>query len=272
MTADNKASDDDSAARELLDRAGMAARERDPDVPATFAAQLYGRTVPEDLLRYGAVDLAMLAARAYALLQERDAGAPKIRCASVDLTDSGDRRSIGVVEIVNDDMPFLLDSVMGELAERRIVVRLVAHPVIGVERDGARLVAIGGPGAGARESFIHLHVDGLADEAACADLTKAIETHPRRGASRRRRLAAHARPRQRHCRRAQGQSAAAAGRRDRRSDPVPAMAARRQLHLPRRAQLQARGKASWCPISTTRSASCASANCACSAAATSCWR
>src|SRR6185312_12119504 len=170
------ARDGDIAARTLLEQAGATLKNIDPQVPATFAAQLYGRTVPEDLLRYGAVDLAMLAARAYALLQERDAGAPKIRCASVDLTDSGDRRSIGVVEIVNDDMPFLLDSVMGELAERRIVVRLVAHPVIGVERDGARLVAIGGPGAGARESFIHLHVDGLADETACADLTKAIET------------------------------------------------------------------------------------------------
>ena len=40
-----------------------------------------------------------------------------------------------VIEIVNDDMPFLVDSVMGELAERRLEVRLVAHPVLGVARD-----------------------------------------------------------------------------------------------------------------------------------------
>jgi glutamate dehydrogenase len=33
-----------------------------------------------------------------------------------------------VIEIVNDDMPFLVDSVMSELAERGLDVRLVAHP------------------------------------------------------------------------------------------------------------------------------------------------
>ena len=38
---------------------------------------------------------------------------------------------------------------------------------------------------------------------------------------------------------AQGQSAAGAGRRYRRGDPVPGMAGRRQLHLPRRARLRA---------------------------------
>jgi glutamate dehydrogenase len=175
MTADTKASDDNSAARELLEQAGTAIGERDPNVPASFPAQLYGRTVPEDLLRYGAADLAALAARAYAFFEDRAPGSAKIRCAVASLAESGDRKSIGVVEIVNDDMPFLLDSVMGELSERRLAVRLVAHPVIDVERNGARLVAIGGPGAGTRESFIHLHVDGLTDEAACADLTTALD-------------------------------------------------------------------------------------------------
>src|SRR6185437_4333288 len=117
----------------------------------------------------------MLAARAYALLEEREPGAPSIRCGTVELRDSGGRRTVGVVEIVNDDMPFLLDSVMGELADRRLAVRLVAHPVFDVERRGDKLVSVGGASAGARESFIHLHVDGLVDEAACADLAKALE-------------------------------------------------------------------------------------------------
>ncbi|HEY5279071.1 MAG TPA: NAD-glutamate dehydrogenase, partial [Pseudolabrys sp.] len=174
MPADNIARDDEIAAKTLLEGAGAALKTVDPQAPASFAAQLYSRTVPEDLLRYGADDLGTLAGRAYALLQEREPGAPKIRCATVDLKESGDLRSIGVVEIVNDDMPFLLDSVMGELSERRLSVRLVAHPVLHVERHATRLAAIGGPNAGARESFIHLHVDGLVDEAACADLTKAL--------------------------------------------------------------------------------------------------
>ena len=44
--------------------------------------------------------------------------------------------SVTVIEIANDDMPFLVDSVMGELAEHRLAVRLVAHPVL--RREAAR--------------------------------------------------------------------------------------------------------------------------------------
>jgi glutamate dehydrogenase len=174
MAGDVTASDE-AAARDLLEHAQAQLSSLDPHVATGFAAQLYGRAVPEDLLHYGPADLAMLAAHAYALLAERTPGTAKIRCEKVMLADSGERKAIGVVEIVNDDMPFLLDSVMGELSERRLPVRLVAHPVLDVQRESGRLVTIGGPGAGARESFIHLHVDGLDDEAACADLTKALE-------------------------------------------------------------------------------------------------
>ena len=59
------------------------------------------------------------------------------------LAASGGRKAISVIEIVNDDMPFLVDSVMGEIAERRLDVRLVAHPMFGVRRDGSKLVALG---------------------------------------------------------------------------------------------------------------------------------
>ena len=64
--------------------------------------------------------------------------------------------------IVNDDMPFLVDSVMGELVSREIGVHLLAHPIVPVLRDGSgALQAFGEPaGAGAaRESMILLEID-----------------------------------------------------------------------------------------------------------------
>ena len=79
MAADNTARDDASAAQDVLEQAARALKHRDPHMPSAFAAQLYGRTVPEDLLHYGAGDLAMLAARAYAFFEDRAPGAPKIR-------------------------------------------------------------------------------------------------------------------------------------------------------------------------------------------------
>src|SRR5215475_8046890 len=177
MVADLPAREEDSAARGLIEEASAALARRHPDVPRTFVAQLYGRTVPEDVLRYGAEDLAALAERAHDFMAERTPGVPKMRCETVPLIGSGGRKAISVIEIVNDDMPFLVDSVMGEIAERHLDVRLVAHPVLGVRREGSKLVALGAPAAQKhRESFIHLHLLQIVNDAACNDLVSALQT------------------------------------------------------------------------------------------------
>ena len=129
--------------------------------PPDFAERLFARAAPEDLLAYTARDLAGLAQDAWALLAERQPGNVKLRLQA---PHDGDRvGDISVLEIVNDDKPFLLDSTMGALASLGVAVRLVAHPVLGVKRDpDGRLTAL--DAAGARESFIHIHVDRIDDE------------------------------------------------------------------------------------------------------------
>jgi glutamate dehydrogenase len=164
-----------TAARATIEEAGAALVRRRVGIPAGFIEQLYGRVVPEDVARYGPDDLATLAARAYDFMAERKPGAPKIRCETIKLEHSADRNSVTVVEIVNDDMPFLVDSAMGEITERRLDVRLVAHPMFGVRRSGSKLIGIDAPdAANVRESFIHIHLSPIADEA-CADLVRALE-------------------------------------------------------------------------------------------------
>src|SRR3972149_6022858 len=159
------ASEEEGAARATIEQAGAALSRSRSDIPANFVAQLYGRAVPADVMCYGAADLGRLAERAFDFLGERAPGTPKIRCATVTLSASGERKAVSVIEIVNDDMPFLVDSVMGELADHRLDVRLVAHPVFGVTRDGDKLSALGAAdeAAGARESFIHVHCEPIED-------------------------------------------------------------------------------------------------------------
>ena len=178
MALEVPVSEEEGAARALIEQAGVALAKRRSDIPNTFVAQLYGRSVPEDVVRYGADDVAALAERAYDFIAERAPGAPKIRCETLPLAASGYRKSISVIEIVNDDMPFLVDSVMGEIADRRLDVRLVAHPMFGVRRNGNKLVALGGPDTaeGKRESFIHIHLVPIADEHARHELISALET------------------------------------------------------------------------------------------------
>jgi glutamate dehydrogenase len=167
-------SSQDEATRASIKQAGVALARRRSDIPANFVEQLYGHAVPEDLARYAPDDLATLAARAYDFVAERPSGTSKIRCETIALAHSGDRNSLTVLEIVNDDMPFLVDSVMGEITDRKLEVRLVAHPIFSVSRVGSKLAAINTPDAtGARESFIHIHLAPI-DDGASSELVHAL--------------------------------------------------------------------------------------------------
>jgi glutamate dehydrogenase len=164
--------EDGGAARSLLDAAATALARRKTPVPANFLAGLFAHAVPEDLARYQPDELARLAQDAWSFIAERKPGTPKIRFAP-----AAGLRGIAVLEIVNDDMPFLVDSVLGELNERGLDIRLVAHPVFTVKRNAAgALTALKGPRqtGGARESFIHIHVAGKDDAAQGSEVVEAV--------------------------------------------------------------------------------------------------
>src|ERR1044071_5528181 len=75
------ASDEERAARRLIDQAGNILRGL-LDVPSSFAPLLFARVSPEDLTRYEARELADLAEAAWLFLQDRRPGAPKVRFES----------------------------------------------------------------------------------------------------------------------------------------------------------------------------------------------
>jgi glutamate dehydrogenase len=164
---------DDSAGQALIAAAGAVLAKRRSDIPGTFLAELLGPAVPDDLQRYGPDELAAIAERSWSLFATRKAGAPKISFEPAPVT-----RTVSVLDIINDDMPFLLDSVVGELNQRGLDIRLLVHPVFAVERDAAgMLTAFKGAvkDGDRRESFIHIHVEGVADAAQRAEIVHALE-------------------------------------------------------------------------------------------------
>ncbi len=173
-TVDFPGTDEERAEAALIAAAVKILHGGHREVPDDFIAGLFAYAVPEDLMRYDPRQLAELAADAWSLLAVRKPGVPKIRL------DGHERpRNESVLEIVNDDMPFLVDSVLAELAELGVDVRFVVHPVFGVERDEAgRLVAFKGakPASGAlRESVIYIHVEPIDEEARRAEIVESIE-------------------------------------------------------------------------------------------------
>jgi glutamate dehydrogenase len=143
--------------------------------PRPFAELLFNHTNIEDLVNYDAASLAFLAEQAWEHVQRRTAGSADIRVTNPMMPDG---REISVLEVLNDNMPFLFDSTMAELAEHGIEVTLVTHPIIAVERDEqGKLLRFHGEtlteGAkGERESLIHFHIARLDAD---ADRQKLIE-------------------------------------------------------------------------------------------------
>ncbi|HET9714824.1 MAG TPA: NAD-glutamate dehydrogenase [Pseudolabrys sp.] len=163
-------------ARTLLEEASAMLHRARSDIPAGFPVLLYGRAVPEDIMRYAAADLARLAERSYDFIADRAPGNLKIRCEQIELSGAGARETVSVIDIVNDDMPFLVDSVMGEITDQKFDVRLVAHPMFSVRRVGSRLMRVGASdGDGTRESFIQIHLAPIDDQTA-RELERALET------------------------------------------------------------------------------------------------
>jgi glutamate dehydrogenase len=127
-----------------------------------FARQYYHRLAPEDLLELEPEDLYGAVLAHWRLAQRRRPGEAKVRVYSPRFEEHGWRSKHSIVEIVTDDMPFLVDSVAMELNRHGLVIHLPIHPVIAVRRDDAgELVEVLGPDAagGVRESFLHFEVD-----------------------------------------------------------------------------------------------------------------
>ena len=176
---DLSGTDEERAEAALIAAAGKILRSGNRDVPEDFVAALFAHAVPEDLMRYDPRQLAELAADAWALLAMRKPGVPNIRFDAPALAGHERPRVDSVLEIVNDDMPFLVDSVLAELAERGMDIHFVVHPVLSVVRDATgRLTAFKGakPAADAlRESVIYVHVERIDEQARRAEIVEAIE-------------------------------------------------------------------------------------------------
>jgi glutamate dehydrogenase len=141
-----------------------AAADAAPGAADRFIALFYAH-VPPDEIAARAPD--MLRADALSLWQWaaiRETGAPKLRVRAA----PPPARTI--VEIVNDDMPFLLDTLTMNIAAGGLALGLVFHPIVMVRRDGnGKLEALYEPGAAPatarRESMMRLEIAEAIDDA-----------------------------------------------------------------------------------------------------------
>ncbi|RTR13057.1 NAD-glutamate dehydrogenase domain-containing protein, partial [Azospirillum griseum] len=156
-------------------------RSRVPNARAEqFVQRFYANVPPDDLLRATPEQLYGAALAMWQWGQHRRPGSARVRVYSPRLDEHGWQSDRTVVEIVNDDMPFLVDSVTAELNRQGVTVHLVIHPVVRVRRDAdGKLDSLLEPGVaqeGAHdESFMHCSIDPQSDPAVLARLREGLE-------------------------------------------------------------------------------------------------
>jgi glutamate dehydrogenase len=173
---------------------GVADRLHDklPDVQAVLAEafldQYYRAVPPAELVTRDPLDLYGAALAHLRFSEQREAGKAKIRVYNPQIEQHGWQSTHTVVEVVTDDMPFLVDSASMALNRLGLLIHLTIHPVILVRRDaGGVLEAVEGGkdkpskanGEAAFESYMHFEIDQLSDPerlaAIRADLEGALE-------------------------------------------------------------------------------------------------
>ncbi len=149
---------------------------------ARFVRRFYSHVPPEDILDRAPEDLYGAALSLWRFAETRPPGRARLRVIDPRVEEEGWRSPRTIVEIVNDDMPFLVDSVTAALAGEGFAVNLVIHPILRVERDAeGRLAALrddaagNGDGAGLRESFMHVEISAESGGARLDALTAALE-------------------------------------------------------------------------------------------------
>jgi glutamate dehydrogenase len=153
----------------LIDSVCARVRERlgEDEAPQVeeFVRQYYRRVPPEDLAELDPLDLYGAALAHWSLARHREPGAANVRVYNPDFEQDGWQSAHTVVELVTDDMPFLVDSTTMELSGHDAGIHLLIHPVIRVRRDAhAELSAVLAADAPDEEgtlaeSFIRVEID-----------------------------------------------------------------------------------------------------------------
>ncbi|MDB5425454.1 MAG: NAD-specific glutamate dehydrogenase protein, partial [Phenylobacterium sp.] len=151
----------------------LAALSDDPAKAAAraFARQAAADAAPDELPELSTADLARNLADFWRFGERRRGRGPSIRIAPV----IGERAAgLDRLEIVQDDAPFLVDSIMGEIAEQGLSVRALFHPIVEVQRDRA---GVRGPtGTTRRESMIQVILDPIGADREAALVRGIAET------------------------------------------------------------------------------------------------
>ncbi|HJQ45505.1 MAG TPA: NAD-glutamate dehydrogenase [Amycolatopsis sp.] len=155
---------------QIRDELIEAAAGQAPDIAGLI--RLYYRHIPaEEVLGDDPNDLVGAVRSHCQFAGQRMPGRPAVRLLNPTTAEDGWTREATVVQIVTDDMPYLVDSVTAKLARDGIQVQRLVHPIVVVSRDITGALQeihpdadVADPPEGASvESWMYVEIDLITD-------------------------------------------------------------------------------------------------------------
>ena len=112
-------------------------------------------------------------------IQQRDAGCPKVRVFNPDYENHGWQSMHTVIEVVFEDMPFLVDSVRMQLNARQMSLHAIHYCMLNAERSGSGALNVSktwnkNSKTSVKEAIIYIEVDHHSDTALLDTVTQEL--------------------------------------------------------------------------------------------------
>ena len=136
--------------KDLIDNISTLLKQQVPkgqgDLAFDFVHQFYTNPSKENLTRMGEEELVEGLADMWSFFHQRNVGEPKVRVYHWKPKGNKALAERVVIDIVNNNRSFMLDSLHGLLQRLGTKARLTFHPIISVERDQkGEVVSLSGP-------------------------------------------------------------------------------------------------------------------------------
>ncbi|HEY1774511.1 MAG TPA: NAD-glutamate dehydrogenase [Gammaproteobacteria bacterium] len=145
----------------------------------TFILQYYDDIAEEDILAHSPEDLYGAALSHWEFGAKRAKGETKVRVFNPNSKKDGWKSPHTIIEMVNDDMPFLVDTTTMTLNRLGVGIHLTVHPIYNVKRDargGITDIAVEKQEGAVTESWMHIEVDSQAGVETLAKIETGLQS------------------------------------------------------------------------------------------------
>lgn len=146
-----------------------------PDAQKKLASEIAAHIPAEDESRFDATLLQSMVTEHWRLAKARGKGEPALTIS----TTTVNNRRLTVIDVVSDDMAFLVDSVAAEINKNNCLVELLLHPIFYAQYDSSgKLTDITSRAEKGytRRSHIHVHIKNILSDDALKALKTGLET------------------------------------------------------------------------------------------------